>query len=124
MYIQELQLQNFKGFDNIELEFHPELSILVAPNGSGKTSILEGSAIAISTMFVKMDGCPGRSIDKSQAHLKAFSVGSTKDVQPQYPVLVQASAQVKSGRITWSRSLNKPTGNTTIVDAKKWSIWV
>ena len=72
MYIQELQLQNFKGFDNIELEFHPELSILVGPNGSGKTSILEGAAIAISTMFVKMDGCSGRSIDKSQAHLKAF----------------------------------------------------
>ena len=34
-------------------------------------------------------------------------------------MLVQASAQVKSGKITWSRSLNKPTGNTTIVDAKK-----
>ena len=42
MYIQELQLQNFKGFDNIELEFHPELSILVGPNGAGKPLFLKG----------------------------------------------------------------------------------
>lgn len=119
MYIQELILQNFKCFDNIKLEFHPELTILVGANGSGKTSIIEGAAIAISTMFVKMDGCSGRSIDKSQAYLKAFSVGSTKDVQPQYPVLVKASAITRKERIKWSRGLNKPTGNTTIVDAKK-----
>ena len=119
MYIQELMLQNFRCFDNIELEFHPELTILVGANGSGKTSIIEGAAIAISTMFVKMDGCSGRSIDKSQAHLKSYSVGSTKDVQPQYPVVVKASAMTKKEKIVWSRSLNKSTGNTTIVDAKK-----
>lgn len=119
MYIQNLMLQNFKCFDKIELEFHPELTILVGANGSGKTSIIEGAAIAISTMFAKMDGCSGRSIDKSQAHLKSFSAGSTKDVQPQYPVLVKASAVTRKESITWARSLNKPTGNTTIVDAKK-----
>ncbi len=119
MYIQKLMLQNFKCFDQIELEFHPELTILVGSNGSGKTSIIEGVAIAISAMFAKMDGCSGRSIDKSQAHLKSFSAGSTKDVQPQYPVLVKASAVTRKETITWARSLNKPKGNTTIVDAKK-----
>lgn len=103
----------------MELEFHPELTILVGANGSGKTSVIEGAAIAISMMFVKMDGCSGRSIDKSQAYLKSFSARSIRDVQPQYPVLVKASAVTGKESITWSRSLNKPTGNTTIVDAKK-----
>lgn len=119
MYIQTLALQNFKGFEDIELEFHPKLSVIVGANGSGKTSIMEGTAIAISTMFVKMDGLSGRRIDKSQVHLKAFSVGSTKDVQPQYPVIVKASAMTKSGEIKWTRSLNKPKGNTTVTDAKE-----
>ena len=87
-------------------------------NGSGKTSILEGAAIAMSTLFVKMDRLSGRSIDKSLAHLKAFSIGSTKDIQPQYPVTVKASAIIGTEEISWSRSLNKPSGNTTVIDAR------
>lgn len=118
MYIQKIALHNFKCFENIDLDFHPRLSVIVGANGSGKTSIMEGLAVAISTMFVKIDGLSGQGIDKSQAHLKAFSIGSIKDVQPQYPVVVEASAEVNDETILWSRSLNKPTGNTTIIDAK------
>ncbi len=66
MYIQTLELENFKCFDHMTLDLHPELTVIVGNNGSGKTSILEAAAIAISTMFVKMDGISGRSIDKSQ----------------------------------------------------------
>lgn len=119
MYIKTVTLQNFKGFENTEVDFHPDLSVIVGANGSGKTSVLEGVAIAVSTMFVKMDGLSGRNIDKSQAHLKAFSSGSTKDVQPQYPVMVKASAVTSAGEIEWSRSLNKPSGSTTVADAKE-----
>ena len=100
MYIKNLTLQNFKCFEKIELDFHPKLTVIVGTNGSGKTSILEGAAIAISTLFVKMDGLSGRSIDKTQARLKAFSVGSTKDVQPQYPVTVKASAVIDNKEST------------------------
>ena len=114
MYIQRLMLQNFKCFDNIEVEFHPKLTVVVGENGSGKTSIMEAAAIALSTLFVKMDGLSGQSIHKSQAHLKAFSVGSTKDVQAQYPVTVKASAMMRSGVIKWERSLNKPKGSMTV----------
>ena len=119
MYIQTLELENFKCFDHMTLDLHPELTVIVGNNGSGKTSILEAAAIAISTMFVKMDGISGRSIDKSQASLKAYSIGITKDVQPQYPVTVKATAQTKTKLFTWSRSLNKPSGNTTILNAKQ-----
>lgn len=72
----------------------------------------------MSTLFVKMDRLSGRSIDKSLAHLKAFSIGSTKDIQPQYPVTVKASAIIGTEEISWSRSLNKPSGNTTVIDAR------
>ena len=47
MYIQNLTLQNFKCFENLEIEFHPDLTVMVGANGSGQTSIMEGTAIAI-----------------------------------------------------------------------------
>lgn len=119
MYIRKLYIKNFKCFNEIELEFHSKLTVIVGTNGSGKTSVMESAAIAISTMFVKMDGFMGKSIDKAQAHLKAFSMGSTRDIQPQYPVTVRASASIGDETLTWSRSLNNSKGNTTIVDAKE-----
>lgn len=87
MHIQKLVLKNFRCFENLDIKLHPNLAVIVGANGSGKTSIMEGAAIAVSTIFVKMDGLYSRRIDKNQVRLKAFSVGSTKDVQPQYPSL-------------------------------------
>lgn len=82
MHIQKLVLKNFRCFENLDIKLHPNLAVIVGANGSGKTSIMEGAAIAVSTIFVKMDGLYSRRIDKNQVRLKAFSVGSTKDVQP------------------------------------------
>ncbi|MDR2756138.1 MAG: AAA family ATPase [Planctomycetaceae bacterium] len=41
MYIQELQLQNFRKFEDITLQFHPQFNILIGENASGKTTICD-----------------------------------------------------------------------------------
>ena len=69
-------------------------------------------------MFTALDGVKGRGIDKSQAHLKAYAMGSTSDVQPQYPVTISADAVVDGRQVHWDRSLNTSTGQTTIKGAK------
>ena len=56
MFLTNLKLHNFRCFENLEINFHPHLTVIVGSNGAGKTSILEGAAIALSSMFVKMDG--------------------------------------------------------------------
>ena len=56
MHIQKLVLKNFRCFENLDIKLHPNLAVIVGANGSGKTSIMEGAAIAVSTIFVKMDG--------------------------------------------------------------------
>ena len=72
MHIQKLVLKNFRCFENLDIKLHPNLAVIVGANGSGKTSIMEGAAIAVSTIFVKMDGLYSRRIDKNQVRLKAF----------------------------------------------------
>lgn len=47
MYLKKLILHNFKCFEEIDIDFDEKLTVIVGSNGAGKTSILEGAAIAI-----------------------------------------------------------------------------
>src|SRR3989344_6970343 len=39
--LQKLRLQDFRNFDEKLLEFSPKVSVIIGPNASGKTNILE-----------------------------------------------------------------------------------
>lgn len=39
-----LELSNFRLFKSLALDFHPELTVIVAPNGGGKTTVLDAVA--------------------------------------------------------------------------------
>lgn len=119
MYLKKLALRNFKCFDDLDIDFHNKLTVIAGVNGSGKTTVLDGVAIALSTMFTSIDGTKGRGFDKNYARLKAYSFGTVSDVQAQYPVSVSAIAEIDGNTIAWSRSLNTPKGNPTTADAKE-----
>ena len=48
MYIEELHLQNFRGFKELTLQFPRNLAVIIGVNGSGKSSILDVIAIFLS----------------------------------------------------------------------------
>lgn len=48
--IDTLGLQNFRLFRELSITFHPELTVLVAPNGGGKTAILDALRIALQAI--------------------------------------------------------------------------
>jgi len=41
MFLKEIQLQNFRIFENLNITFQPDINIIFGSNGQGKTSILE-----------------------------------------------------------------------------------
>jgi DNA replication and repair protein RecF len=42
MQIERVVLSNFRNISEADLFFHPQLNFVIGPNGSGKTSLLEG----------------------------------------------------------------------------------
>lgn len=48
MRLKRLTLESFRGFDALDLHFHPRLTVLVGVNGSGKTSILDALVMLLS----------------------------------------------------------------------------
>lgn len=119
MRLNHLTLENYRLFKSVTIDFHDRLTVLVGDNGVGKTSILEGAAVAVGTLFTKLDGIPGARIRKSDAHLKSFPLGSSDDVQPQYPVKISADGSIGGNQMRWTRSLNTPEGNMTVGEAKE-----
>ncbi len=119
MKIRKISLKNYRCFEQIEMDFHDRLTVIVGNNGAGKTSVLEGTAIALGTVFTALDGLNGMSISKRDAHLKAYQMGRTDDVQAQYPVEIEAEGVLDQKEVIWKRCLNGSDGNTTIRDAKQ-----
>lgn len=118
MIIESIVLKNYRCFEEIKVDFHEKLTVIVGDNGSGKTSILEGITVSLGTMFTGLDGQVGVSIYKKDARLKAYLMGESEDIQPQYPVEITARGDVDGQTITWKRSLNGGNGITIRKDAK------
>ena len=94
MYVKELQLSNFRGFESLTLQFHEQLTVLVGVNGSGKTSVLDAvgaglgpivkSRVRLSAQDVRV-GSPAAAIQIAVdatfgTEARAFSVGCKLDV--------------------------------------------
>lgn len=47
MQIDHINLKNYRCFSALRVEFHPQMTVLVAPNGQGKTTILDAIKVAL-----------------------------------------------------------------------------
>lgn len=49
MHIQKLELQNFRCYKQLEIDFEKKLTVIVGENGRGKTAIFDGVAIGLES---------------------------------------------------------------------------
>lgn len=118
MRIDTLTLTNFRGYERLELKLHPQLTVLAGVNGAGKTSVLEGLAVALGTWFLGFDGLSQRSIALSDVRLVQHG-DAHPNFERQFPVTVAASGMLDGDDLDWSRSKNSSTGTTTTAGASK-----
>lgn len=116
MIINKLSLSNFRRFSEFNTRFHPRLTVFVARNGQGKTSVLDAIAIALGTFVGAFDNGKGRSIERSDSRYQRRP--ESAESEQQYPVRVSSSFTLPDQKqIDVLRELNGPNGKTTIKDA-------
>lgn len=136
MHINQLTLTNFKCFEQQTFDLHPQFTLFVGDNGSGKTSVLDGLSIAAGSWLLGVDGRVSRPIRRHEVRLNAQLAGldagmrldSDKRMngagyawEEHFPCAVSASGSVLGQALSWRRALNGWPGRTTYRDAKALS---
>ncbi len=126
MRIDHLTLRHFKGFEFKEFSFHPEFNLLVGRNGTGKTSALDGLAVAMGSWLLGIKGAETRHIRLSEVMLADVEREDIDDNGERsfginweylFPCEVASRGEVFGDQLAWSRSLNGPTNRTTYAGA-------
>lgn len=122
MYISHLQLKNYRCYDEFEMDFNKELTVIVAENGKGKTAILDAIAVALGPYLACFDGVKSEQItDTDVRQVKdtaGGALGRVLRMKSQYPVVISASGEVNDKMVSWKRELNAAKSRTTIQNAK------
>lgn len=118
LYIKELELQDFKCFDQLFLHLHPRLNVFFGKNGTGKSSILEAISIALGLIIDKLG--------KNSATKVVISEGDIKNGKNDASIGI---TMYDGDDICWvlksSRNIEKGTlGSRTIYEAKQLSRYV
>lgn len=67
MKLAKIEITNFRCFESLTLDLHPEVNVIVGTNGAGKTSILDAIAIALYEIVA----ANGRGGKRQRVHQKA-----------------------------------------------------
>jgi DNA replication and repair protein RecF len=115
MFIKNLRIKNFRNIKNIDIEFSPDINLIIAPNGTGKTNILE----AIS--LVSMGKSPRTSSDidllpfeqQQSLSIKDFTkITATTDVEKESKEIIISKNQ-KSPESSVRKTYKLRDKNTT-----------
>ena len=79
-YIKKLKIQGFKKFKSLNVEFNPNVNILVGENGAGETTILEAIKIVLNQQYKNADKSILEDLFNSDEINKFRSSHSEKDL--------------------------------------------
>ena len=119
-------MQNYKAIEELEIELKPGVNLLIGDNGSGKTSVLEGIAVALGGLFVNVVGVSTKNIVKDDVRMKVKVIGeSSGNVEYYDPVSVGCTLCVTDEQeFKWNRVKEEVSAAHTKIDDKNVCAWM
>lgn len=109
--IERLELENFRLFDKLVVDFHPELTVLVAENGGGKSTILDALALALRPYVDLLDGqSQAKGVARTDIRRARGPDGHPQIVPP---LRLSAKGAFNGVEVSWERALLTEKAKTT-----------
>lgn len=112
MKLNSLHLENFRIFDQATVQFHPEVTVAVGSNGSGKTALLRAAAIAAGVIEYSLNPGPNKGIESSDLRTVNYQSGAAIGTEIKLPCIVQADGTVEDLPVSWEISQSSVKGRT------------
>lgn len=121
MYINKLEVMNFKAFAEEEFQFHKSFNLVIGENGTGKTSLLRAVAIALggwAHAYIKnaknLRPIEDDEIREIQIDGRFDKTKSTKIRASGSAKIVDRGDEIKDVSATWSRSRSEGNSYTLL----------
>ena len=101
--LDKLSLTNYRCFARCELDLHPELTVLVAENGSGKTAVLDAVAGALSVFVNTLN--PRERVSNGSKRRSPVMPGQEHEMMPCLPTEYQAHGIVLDAPVSWASTV-------------------
>jgi predicted ATP-binding protein involved in virulence len=127
MRVDRLEITNFKKFSNYTIDLHPQFTLLVGDNGTGKTTILDALAIAAGIWLVNSPDTTlnnsRRNILPSEIRLEAVEANvegfTITQLIERKPVQVKAIGSIDRQPVEWLRQIGINGSRTSNTGAKE-----
>ena len=126
MYLEKVNIKNYKAIEEIELDLKHGINLLIGDNGTGKTSVLEGIAVALGGLFVNVAGVSTKNIVKEDVRMMVDPLGDASTSVTYYePISAGCSLKICDGNnYTWNRVKEELSSTHTKIDDKAVCTWM
>ena len=106
MKLKHITLTNYRCFKNLHVELDPRLTAIIAPNGLGKTSILDAIATALGPFLTRLPNIQGKNPLKTD-----FRTDNNGSKPPYMRISCESSDNIK-----WDRTEKRDNSPQTAKD--------
>lgn len=126
MYLKKIHIKNYKAIKELDIELKPGVNLLIGDNGAGKTSVLEGIAVALGGMFVNVAGVSTKNIIKEDVRFIIKPLGdSSTSIEYCEPVSAGCELYISdSQEFAWNRIKEEVSATHTKIDNKDVCLWM
>lgn len=126
MYLKKIHIKNYKAIKELDIELKPGVNLLIGDNGAGKTSVLEGIAVALGGMFVNVAGVSTKNIIKEDVRFIIKPLGdSSTSIEYCEPVSSGCELYISdSQEFVWNRIKEEVSATHTKIDNKDVCLWM
>jgi predicted ATP-binding protein involved in virulence len=113
MLIRNLELKNFRCFQNYQLELATRFTVLIGENGSGKTAVLDALAIAGGCFLFGIPRAPSPTIHTDDLRAVNLILGQTVTKEEVGETEVIAQGEVVEEGMSWKRTRESSDSRST-----------